>query len=742
MAIKAQKIINDELQNMQQFIANKNYTEAEKKAQILIKHDPSNAKVFEAMGDMYFKQRKYKKSVWYYLSAAEKNDQNYELLTKLAENLFFINSFEKSILIINKVFEMKPDYSYAYVISGLNKQEMGNDDEAIMAYEDAININPNEVLAYLNLGLLYKKNKKFEDAIKVYQQAIVHNPGNHFILSNLGNLFYLQKKFDDAFLCHQRAIKSKPDSPILYYNYANTLLHAGKYDESNKIYKKAIEVDPSFARAHVNLGSNYLSKKNFEDGFKEYSWRIYFDELLDIDAKKNKKIWKGEEIKGKNILVCAETGYGNIIQFSRYLSILKQYECNIIFSCPDDLHHLFLGQDYVDQIISTNDTFNDYEYWIPLQSLIPLLTPDPSESCPMPSILNVNDNKLIEWETLLGVDNKIKIGICWQGSTKNARDHLNSIDLALFKDIVKIENTAFISLQKGHGHHQIAKNKLSEYIVDYDMLMDSGSQRFIDSTAIIKYLDLVITTDTSIAHLAGSLGTQTWVLLPKLCDWRWFEDVDETIWYENVRLFRQEKAGDWENLLKKVHDETLNLSKNLFEIRKEQEAINVQEDEAEEPTPSVTDDIELENDENTQLASAEDLHNEGIEPSYETSETSYDSVETPPEYNENEATQTPEDTNEQIETVQENTLEENTPEQLSENTNYETPEYETPEIENIEETIENPVEENVNHDTSLETENQIQEDETPPQNEETDDGAIVPRVLRDDDGGEKIKFKR
>ena len=265
MAIKAQKIINDELQNMQQFISNKNFSEAEKKAQILIKHDPSNSKIFEAMGDLYFKQRKYKRSVWYYLSAAEKNDQDYELLSKLAENLFFLNSIEKSILINNKVFEMKPDYAYAYVISGLNHQELMNDADAIAAFEDAININPNEVLAYLNLGLLYKKNKQFEDAIKVYQQAIVHNPGNHFILSNLGNLFYLQNKFEDAFLCHQRAIKSKSDSPILYYNYANTLLHAGKYEESNKIYKKAIEVDPNFARAHVNLGSNLLSKKELID---------------------------------------------------------------------------------------------------------------------------------------------------------------------------------------------------------------------------------------------------------------------------------------------------------------------------------------------------------------------------------------------------------------------------------------------------------------------------------------------
>lgn len=711
MATKAKKIVEDELHSMQEFILSKNFVEAEKKIQILIKHDPYNSKVFEAMGDLYFRQKKYKKSVWYYLSAAEKNDSNFELLTKLAENLFFLNNFEKSISIINKVFEIKPDYAYAYVISGLNQQELGNDAEAIMSYEDAININPNEVLAYLNLGLLHKKNKKFDDAIKVYQQAIVHNPGNHFILSNLGNLFYLQKKFDDAFLCHQRAIKSKPDSAILYYNYANTLLHAGKYNESNKIYKKAIEVDPSFTRAHVNLGTNLLSKKNFEDGFKEYSWRIYFDELLDIDSKKNKKIWKGEDLQGKNILVCAETGYGNIIQFSRYLSILKQYGCNIIFSCPDDLHHLFFGQDYIDKIISTNEFFDDYEYWIALQSLIPLLTPDPSESCPMPTMLNVNDNKLIEWETLLGVDNKIKIGICWQGSNKNARDHLNSIDLSLFKDILKIENTSFISLQKGHGHHQIAKYNFSKHIVDYDMLMDSGPQKFIDTTAIIKYLDLVITTDTSIAHLAGSLGTQTWVLLPKLCDWRWFEDTDETIWYENMRLFRQEKSGDWESLLKKVHDETLNLSKNLYEIRKEQEIpVGTEEENIEKQANIITEDIELENiDENITATSAEDIHNENIDPSLQENKVETEAEQYDIDVNNNSFTN----------------------ENLDQNKSFSEDTEEHSQINNLNE---NANDENIEEVSALDSEQENQDT--------ADNNEIVPRVIRDDDGGEKIKFKR
>jgi len=721
MAAKTQSIVEEELLKTEQFIINKNYKAAQKQLDVLIKHDPHHPKIHEYMGDIYFNQKDYKQSVWHYFSSLEKNENNIKGLLKLSENLFFLKQYQQAINIINKVIEMDSSYTYAFIILGMCEQELENEPEAITAYENAIAINPKEVLAYLNLGLLYKKNKEYDKAVKIYQQAIVHNSGNHFILSNLGNLFYLQGKFDDAILSHQRAVKAKPDSPIVYYNYANTLLHANKIEDSNKVYKKAIELDPKFARAHVNLGTNLLTFKKFKEGFKEYSWRMYFDEIVQVETKKNKKIWTGEDIKGKNLLVSSETGFGNIIQFARYLPILKQqYECNIIFSCPEEIVHLFENSDYIDQIIGSDHDFNDYAYWIPLQSLVPIISPDPSQSCPEPSLLHVNDNKLIEWETLLGVDDKIKIGLCWQGNIKNPRNHLNSIDLSLFKKILSIENTSFISLQKGHGHHQIAKNQFEKHMVDYDFLMDSGSKKFLDSTAIIKYLDLVITCDTSIAHLAGSLGTQTWLLLPKLCDWRWFQDTEETIWYDNMRLFRQEKMGDWSSVIARVHDEALTLSKNLYEIRKEQE----QEIQNEPQAVSVTEDITLEqqSDDNETTTSAEDMHNESAEPEQNTPQPEEQTLEqsSAPE------TRSVPEPETQNQTISESSSEVPAP------TNEE---------------IVEPVVEQAEIAPQTESAEQSLDPEPtqdPPQQQsiEDDGNEIQPRVIRDDDGGDKIKFKR
>ena len=180
----------------------------------------------------------------------------------------------------------------------------------------------------------------------------------------------------------------------------------------------------------------------------------------------------------------------------------------------------------------------------------------------------MNDNKLEEWEMLLGVDQKIKIGLCWQGDPANPRDHLNSVNLTMFKDILSIPNASFISLQKGFARNQVQANELEKQIIDYDPLIDQGSNKFLDTTAILKYLDLVITTDTSIAHLAGSLGTQTWVLLPKVPDWRWFLEKEESVWYDNMRLFRQ-KDHHWEDVFKNLKSECETLVHNISEIRKE-----------------------------------------------------------------------------------------------------------------------------------------------------------------------------
>ena len=550
-----------------QLLDNRQYGLAEQNAFNLLKQDPNNHEIYNLIGDIHYKQNNFDKSLWYYFSSLDRNFDP-KALNRLGTNIFLLNNIPVAEKILTNLLAHDPEYIPGYLSLGLVYEQSKNLEKAIDCYKAAIKIDPKEIKAYLSLATLYKQEQKYEEAIKVYQQGLINNPSNHFILSNLGNLFYLQHKYEDAIISHQRAVKAEPQSHIVHFNFANTLLNAGKYSEAIEMYRKTIQINPNFYRSRVNLGTTLLSMANFDEGFKEYNNRIYEDKNFKNILHKKNQIWNGQNIENKKILVVAEDGLGNTLQFSRYLEILSQLNCKIIFKCQEELHHLFEDMLYIEELIDLNNDYEDFEYWVPLQNLVYLLTPDLSSNCPFPAALKIDDNKLLEWETLIAVNDNVKIGLNWQGSNLNPRVASNTVTLDRFNNIVKNPDATFISLQKGAAVSDIEKFKLEENIINYDLLMDTGTKKFLDSAAIIKYLDLVITTDTSIAHLAGSLGTQTWLLLPKVSDWRWLNSKDETIWYDNVRIYRQKVQGDWSEVFSRVEKDCLELVKNITELRK------------------------------------------------------------------------------------------------------------------------------------------------------------------------------
>ena len=559
-------IVAQNIKKNYQLLDSNQFGLAEQNALNLLKHNPDNHEIYNLIGDIHYKQNNFEKSVWYYFSSLDRNFDP-KALNRLGTNIFLLDKNPVAEKILTNLLAHDPKYIPGYLSLGLVYEKGKKFEKAIECYNAAIKIDPKEIKPYLSLATLYKDQVQYDEAIKVYQQGLINNPSNHIILSNLGNLFYLQHKYEDAIISHQRAVKAKPDSHEVQFNFANTLLNSGKYTEAIEAYRKTSELKPNFYRAKINLGTTLLSMANFADGFKEYSYRIYEDKNFQPVLDKKNSIWNGQNIENKKILVIADDGFGNTLQFSRYLETLSQLNCKIIFKCQEELHHFFEDMLHIEQIVGLDNDYQDFDYWVPLQNLIYLLTPDLTANCPLPSILKINDNKLLEWETLIALDDKIKIGLNWQGSKSNPRVASNSVTLDLFKNIVTNKSANFISLQKGTAVSDIEKLQLQENIINYDMLMDAGSKRFLDSAAIIKYLDLVITTDTSIAHLAGTLGTQTWLLLPKVSDWRWLNSKEETIWYDNFRIYRQRKQGDWQEVFSRVEKDCSDLITNITELR-------------------------------------------------------------------------------------------------------------------------------------------------------------------------------
>ena len=559
-------LVTHNIKKNYQLLDNRQFGLAEQNAFNLLKQDPENHEIYNLIGDIHYKQNNFDKSIWYYFSSLDRNFDT-KALNRLGTNIFLLNNKQVAEKILTNLLAHDPKYIPGYLSLGLVYEQSEKTEKAIECYKAAIKIDPKEIKAYLSLANLYKDNSEYEEAIKIYQQGLINNSSNHFILSNLGNLFHLQHKYDDAIVMHQRAIKAKPDSHVVHFNYANTLLNAGKYSDAIEMYKKTTELNPNFNRSKINLGTTLLSMSNFDDGFKEYSNRIFEDKNFKNILDKKNLIWNGQNIENKRILIIAEDGLGNTLQFSRYLETLSQLNCKIIFKCQEELHHLFEDLAFIEELISLENDYDDYDYWAPLQNLIYLLTPDLNSNCPYPTVLKINDNKLMEWETLIAVNDNVKVGLNWQGSKANPRVASNSITLDRFKNIVNNKSATFVSLQKGSAVNEIEEFNLGESIINYDLLMDTGSKKFLDTAAIIKYLDLVITTDTSIAHLAGTLGTQTWLLLPKVSDWRWLNSNDETVWYDNFRIYRQKIQGDWSEVFSRVEKDCFELIKNISDLR-------------------------------------------------------------------------------------------------------------------------------------------------------------------------------
>ena len=315
-----------------------------------------------------------------------------------------------------------------------------------------------------------------------------------------------------------------------------------------EIYKKALLLKPDYPEAHYNLSLCYNLKGDLQKSFKLYEWRQRKKKPLTV-APRDHLIWDGiEPISGKKVFVYEEQGLGDTIQFVRYLLLLKQKGAEVIFKVKPKMHALIETLDKNIILVDNDPAENSIDFETPIMSLPYLLNTNLNTIPSMASYLSVDQRKIISWEKHLAKDG-FKVGICWQGS-KAKIDFGRSFPLTLFEDISKLPNVELISLHKGEGEKQIEDINFDLTVLGNDF--DKGEDAFIDSAAVISNCDLIITSDTAIAHLAGALGCRTWVVLKKIPDWRWMLDRNDSPWYPNMKLYRQKERDDWEEVFKTI----------------------------------------------------------------------------------------------------------------------------------------------------------------------------------------------
>ena len=449
-----------------------------------------------------------------------------------------------AIKLASSIIDKFPTDQFTLRVLGVLFGITGKVNESINVNQKLIDLFPNDNVAHNNLGNSFKILGKLDEAQKSFTKAIKLKPDFAEAHNNLGVTLHELGEFDQSLKNYAKAIELKPDYVEAYNNLGLTLQELGKLDEAQKSYTKAIKLKPGFADANFNLSTLLNLKGNLKEGLKLYEWR--FHKTKGITQRPRKELtWDGEEsIQGKKILVYEEQGLGDIIQFYRYLLLLQNKCAEVTFKVKQNLHNLFATSNKEIKITDNCPEISKIDFEIPLMSLPFLLKTDIDSIPASIPYLKANSKKLNEWGKKLKSEN-FKVGICWQGS-RSEIDLGRSFSLSFFKDISKLSNIQLISLYKGNEENQI-------FDVDFDIVtlgnnFDSGKNSFIDTAAVMMHCDIIITSDTVIAHLAGALGCKVWVLLKYIPDWRWMLNRTDSPWYPTMKLYRQNNLNDWSSL--------------------------------------------------------------------------------------------------------------------------------------------------------------------------------------------------
>lgn len=434
---------------------------------------------------------------------------------------------------------------------GWKLQQAGNPRGAEQNYLQVLAAEPKHANAWCFLGMALHDQERYDDAISAYQKALELQPDFPIALNNLGNTYRLMRRLPDAVRTFDRAISLKPDYLIAYKNKATSLCWEGQVEPALRVYEAAEKIAPDDPDIHKHIGLMSLLLGDFARGWPEYEWRWKTGEvkLPVTDIPK----WDGTSLDGKTIVLTPEQGFGDTIQFIRYAAWLKEhYDCRIIFHCPKALRELLSSVAGIDETVLTLKEVTTADCYAPLLFIPSVLGHEPA-SFPKQVPYVTAEEKLVEqWRQKLKPYGGLRIGIAWRGSPSHMADSMRSFALTEFAALMRLKNVRFFSLQKGPGREELNNLTGRLDVVDLGATIDEGMGAFVETAAVMKNLDLVIACDTAIVHVAGSLGVRVWVALSNVADWRWLASGESTVWYPSMRLFRQRAQGEWAGVMEQM----------------------------------------------------------------------------------------------------------------------------------------------------------------------------------------------
>jgi tetratricopeptide (TPR) repeat protein len=467
-----------------------------------------------------------------------------------------LKRLDEAVASYDRAIALKPDHAEAFNNRGNALQALKRLDAALASYDRAIALKPSYAEALYNRGAALHELKRLDEALGSYDKAITLKPNYAEAFNNRGVALRELRRLDEALASYDKAIALKPDYTEAFYNRGNALLELTRFDEALASYDKAIVLQSDYAEAHFNRSLALLLKGDYTDGWEEFEWRWKGGAKNMVPRKFACPQWRGEDLADKTIFLHSEQGYGDTIQFLRYVPLLASRGGRVILEVPPSQGRLAEQLQGAAQVFASGTVTPAADFFCPLLSLPRAFGTTVATIPGEVPYLAADRAAVAAWRRRLADLKGLRVGLVWAGNPRpnqpgaNRIDRRRSVTLWHFANLAEVPGVSFVSLQKGQAASQTRSPPPGLLVHDWtDELTD-----FADTAALIEVLDLVISVDTSVVHLAGALGKPTWLLNRFDTCWRWLLNRDDSPWYPTLRQFRQPSPGDWKSVICGVRD--------------------------------------------------------------------------------------------------------------------------------------------------------------------------------------------
>ncbi|MGF1581670.1 MAG: tetratricopeptide repeat protein [Gemmataceae bacterium] len=528
------------------------YQEAIHVYQAVLLHHPNSAETYNLLGVALRQLNRWQEAVDCYRCAVRLDPGYAPAHCHLGDALFHLDKLVEAEACCREALRLAPHEADAYNNLGSILQKQGRWTEALSVFEHALSLSPNNVdpRAQVSRASVLWNLRRYSEAEQIYRNVLNTQPDYADAVLGLGSTVFELNRPEEAVRHFDHAIRLSPQHADTFANRSQAHIALGIPQAALADQEQAAALAPNQPKHRLGVALAKLLLGDYERGWAEYECRW---ECAGFSQRPYQQpVWDGSSLEGQKILLYGEQGLGDTIQFARYAQIARDNGGEVILQCQKPLVELMATCSGVSQVLAESETASSFDVHAPLMSL-PYILGTTLETIPASIPYLSGSHELVDsWKKELSQYPGLKVGIAWQGNPDHPSDRYRSVAVDRFRPLSEVIDVCLLSLQKFHGTDQLSKLSVPFSVVDLEIQSKLPFESFTDTAAVLKNLNLLITVDTALAHLAGALGVRVWVLLAKLNDARWLLNREDSPWYPTARLFRQVRMGDWTEVFGRV----------------------------------------------------------------------------------------------------------------------------------------------------------------------------------------------